>query len=175
MTCKYCYGKGYSTTIYGAHGNPDFVGDKGFTEEPAVHYSFCTHCQRGKDTKRMVEYFLAMHGVEPEWKKREEAKMKFDALSQAEKDAKTAKDLNSVIRKSRDRIVKRKLKRIDGIDMPKVPKKRPAFLMDDELMQAAKAAGDVIRREQMTEHELLEERVAALEKKIGELEGSARE
>lgn len=50
--CRSCYGKGYSTQMFGLHGASDVaMGNKGFDTAPTVHVSLCD-CERGKDLKK---------------------------------------------------------------------------------------------------------------------------
>ena len=44
--CKECYGKGYSTQIYGE-------GGEGYEIAPTVHMNFCT-CERGRQLKSLL-------------------------------------------------------------------------------------------------------------------------
>jgi hypothetical protein len=43
--CYSCGGKGYYTQMFGMHGSPDFIGDKGFDEAPTIHKIDCSACK----------------------------------------------------------------------------------------------------------------------------------
>jgi len=50
VKCPLCYDKGYHSVMSGIIGFPDFIGDKGFREDPTIKKRFCT-CRLGKKLK----------------------------------------------------------------------------------------------------------------------------
>ena len=51
--CTKCYGKGYSTQMYGEQGFDDFVEGEGYRIAPSVHMNFC-NCERGGQLKNLL-------------------------------------------------------------------------------------------------------------------------
>jgi len=52
--CPKCRGKGYSTEFKGIYGSPDFIGDRGFYEDPEIHINYCD-CERGKQLEALIK------------------------------------------------------------------------------------------------------------------------
>lgn len=98
--CTSCYGKGYSTTIYSGTGEYDFWVYEGFAKEPPVHYDFCNQCQRGKDARKLVEYFLRLHKVTPMWIEEEEKRKEWDSMTEAERSRVLGSELKNLIDRS---------------------------------------------------------------------------
>jgi len=49
--CKSCYGKRYYTVMFGFHGAPDFVGDRGFDIKPKIYKIACPTCNYNNKLK----------------------------------------------------------------------------------------------------------------------------
>lgn len=59
--CEKCYGKGYSTQMYGLHNSSDFSTECS-DEAPSVHMNFCS-CGRGIQLKNEVEKLFELQGT----------------------------------------------------------------------------------------------------------------